>query len=228
VRTQHGLLPVPAPATAAILAGFAWRDDGIAGERVTPTGAAILRHLVGPGSTGTAEGRLAAVGTGAGTRKLPGLANVLRALVFETDAAVGSEHVSILAFEIDDMTGEEIAVAAERLRVADGVLDLTIGQRQGKKGRTMQAFRLIVRPEAREAVIARCFAETSTIGLRLREEERRILPREGLTAADGIGLKRVQRPGGETTIKAESDDIDGESLAGRRRAKRKAEGGAGA
>ena len=48
VKTQHGLLPVPAPATAALLTGFAWRDDGVEGERVTPTGAAILRHLVGP------------------------------------------------------------------------------------------------------------------------------------------------------------------------------------
>ena len=59
VKTQHGLLPVPAPATAALLTGFAWRDDGIGGERVTPTGAAILRHLIGPDGSGSSpSGRL--------------------------------------------------------------------------------------------------------------------------------------------------------------------------
>src|SRR6185295_18890158 len=83
VRTQHGMLPVPAPATVAILEGFAWRDDGIAGERVTPTGAAILRHLVGNGrEKARAAGRLVASGTGAGTRELTGIPNVLRVLVF--------------------------------------------------------------------------------------------------------------------------------------------------
>ena len=71
VKTQHGLLPVPAPATAALLTGFIWRDDGVGGERVTPTGAAILRHLVGPNGSGSSPaGRLVAIGTGAGTRTL--------------------------------------------------------------------------------------------------------------------------------------------------------------
>ena len=77
VRTQHGMLPVPAPATAAILAGFAWRDDGIGGERVTPTGAAILRHLrtISPGADAPSPrgaGVLVADGTGAGTRAIAG------------------------------------------------------------------------------------------------------------------------------------------------------------
>src|SRR6185437_10213994 len=66
VKTQHGMLPVPAPATAALLTGFEWRDDGVGGERVTPTGAAILRYLVKPADAASAAGRLAASGTGAG------------------------------------------------------------------------------------------------------------------------------------------------------------------
>ena len=228
VKTQHGLLPVPAPATAAILIGFEWRDDGIAGERVTPTGAAILRHLVGPAQPVTASGRLAAVGTGAGTRVLPGIPNVLRALVFAETEALTRDRVAVLDFEIDDMTGEEIAVAADRLRALAGVLDLSIGQRLGKKGRPMQSFRLLVRPETVQEVADRCFAETSTIGLRLREDSRMILPRRASKTAPrgvAVGVKSVLRPDGGETAKAESDDIVGHDLAARRHLKHLAECG---
>ncbi len=225
VRTQHGLLPVPAPATAALLTGFAWHDDGVGGERVTPTGAAILRHLVGRDG-GPRPGRLASVGTGAGTRTLPGIPNVLRALVFESAVGVPArEAITELAFEIDDMTGEEIAVAADRLRAVDGVVDLTIAQVQGKKGRVMQSFRLLVRPDRADAVADRCFLETSTIGLRLADVRRLVLPRRLATARpDGVpvGIKTVQRAGGAST-KAESDDLSGDSLDARRRLKWRAE-----
>ena len=227
VKTQHGLLPVPAPATAALLTGFAWRDDGVEGERVTPTGAAILRHLVGPNGGGSSHtGRLVSIGTGAGTRTLPGMPNVLRALVFEVEPAVAArEQIVVLSFEIDDMTGEEIAVAADRLRAVEGVLDLTIGQVQGKKGRVMQSFRLLIQPDRSDAVIERCFLETSTIGLRVTDEQRVALPRRLARAeADGIeiGIKTAERVGG-VTIKAESDDLLADSLEARRRLKRLAE-----
>jgi pyridinium-3,5-bisthiocarboxylic acid mononucleotide nickel chelatase len=227
VKTRHGLLPVPAPATAALLTGFAWRDDGVGGERVTPTGAAILRHLVGPEGSGlggsSRAGRLVATGTGTGTRTLPGIPNVLRALVFEAEPVPAArEPITILSFEIDDMTGEEIAVAADRLRAVEGVLDLAIGQVQGKKGRLMQSFRLLVRPDQADAVVARCFQETSTIGLRVAEEQRVVLPRLLARAEAGgieIGVKTVERAGGPTT-KAESDDLAADSLEARRRLKR--------
>ena len=231
VKTRHGLLPVPAPATATLLTGFAWRDDGVGGERVTPTGAAILRHLVGPDRSGFGNGssyagRLVSIGTGAGTRILSGIPNVLRALVFEAEPAPAAmERIMILSFEIDDMTGEEIGVAADRLRTVEGVLDLSIGQVQGKKGRLMQSFRLLVVPDQVDAVIERCFLETSTIGLRVAEEQRVALPRQLERAeADGIeiGIKTVERGGG-TTTKAESDDLAADSLAARRRLKRLAE-----
>jgi pyridinium-3,5-bisthiocarboxylic acid mononucleotide nickel chelatase len=227
VKTRHGLLPVPAPATAALLTGFAWRDDGVEGERVTPTGAAILRHLVGPNGSGSSPGgRLVSIGTGAGTRTLPGIPNVLRALVFEVERALAArERIVVLSFEIDDMTGEEIAVAADRLRAFEGVLDLTIAQVQGKKGRLMQSFRLLLQPDRSDAVIERCFLETSTIGLRVTDEQRVALPRRLARAeADGIaiGIKTAERVGGVTT-KAESDDLLADSLEARRRLKRLAE-----
>lgn len=226
VETKHGLLPVPAPATVSILTGFTWRDDGISGERVTPTGAAILRHLGPKIRADAALGRLEAVGTGAGTRSLSGIPNVLRALVFATVEQPGRDRVSVLSFEIDDMSGEEIAVAAERLRAIAGVLDLSIGSRSGKKGRPMAAFRLLVQPEGAEAAIERCFLETSTIGLRIREESRVVLPRALVRSTSEnleIGVKTVRRPGASTTAKAESDDLVGDSLKARRHLKHSAE-----
>ncbi len=221
VETAHGFLPVPAPATALILEGFAWRDDGIPGERVTPTGAAILKHLVTESLPGSA-GRLKGSGTGAGTRTLPGMPNILRALVFEEARNPAGDRVTVVAFEVDDMTGEEIGVAADRLRGEPGVLDVSIAERWGKKGRPMQSFQVIARTGAAEAVIGRCFSETSTIGLRVREEARIVLPRDA-AIVEGIGVKSVFRPGAGVTRKAESDDLRGESLALRRAEKRKAE-----
>jgi hypothetical protein len=227
IKTQHGFLPVPAPATAALLTGFAWHDDGVGGERVTPTGAAILRHVIGSGGSGSSPtGRLISVGTGAGTRTLPGIPNVLRALVFEANMAPDMrEQIIVVSFEIDDMTSEEIAVAADRLRMVEGMLDLTVGQVQGKKGRLMQSFRLLVRPDQSDTVVERCFEETSTIGLRVAEENRVLLPRRLTRAEAGgieIGIKTVERNGGITT-KAESDDLLANSLEARRRLKRLAE-----
>jgi uncharacterized protein (DUF111 family) len=225
VRTRHGLLPVPAPATASLLIGFRWRDDGIGGERVTPTGAAVLRHLVGPDGAGRppASGRLVSIGTGAGTRRLDGMPNVLRVLVFEADAVVQTDAVAVLAFDIDDMTGEEIGVAAQRLRALPGVLDLTVGTRFGKKARLVSDFRLLVAPGAREKVAAACLSETSTIGLRWSIEQRFVLPRMAAASEIGVRTKQVTRPGGEVTVKAESDEVSGESLASRRALKARAE-----
>jgi pyridinium-3,5-bisthiocarboxylic acid mononucleotide nickel chelatase len=214
---------VPAPATARILDGFEWRDDGVGGERVTPTGAAILRHLgVGASRSG---GKLAGTGMGAGTRDLPGMPNILRALVFESAAGVAdAQTVAVLSFDIDDMTGEEIGVAAELLRAAGGVLDVALAALSGKKGRPLVEFRLLVRPEALNAVQQLCFIETSTIGLRWRIERRATLGRSVDTAASAIRVKRVDRPDGAATAKAESDDLTTiDSLARRRAAKAEAE-----
>jgi uncharacterized protein (TIGR00299 family) protein len=229
VNTRHGLLPVPAPATVSLLIGFTWRADGVDGERVTPTGAAILRHLIGPdGSADALSGRLISVGVGAGTRTLPGIPNVLRALVFDdVPAPALQEQVTIVSFEIDDMTGEEIATAADRLRAVDGLLDLTIRQVHGKKGRSMQSFQLLVRTDRTSAVVERCFLETSTIGLRIREEQRVCLRRRlAQIESDSIpiGVKTVERAGTRST-KAENDDLLANTLEERRRLKRRAEEG---
>jgi len=246
VRTQHGMLPVPAPATAMILEGFVWRDDGIAGERVTPTGAAILRHLVGAGAPkARAAGRLAASGAGCGSRELPGLPNILRALVFARETVMSSpapapgrgapteaEQVAVLSLDIDDMTGEEIGAAADRLRAEPGVLDLSVGTRIGKKGRPLHDFRLLVQPALLDHVKLQALNETSTIGLRWRFEDRVVLPRRARDERVEQGVVRVKevtRPDGSVSSKAESDDLHAlPSLQRRRAAKADAEGGSGA
>lgn len=225
VRTAHEMLPVPAPATLAILPGFAWRDDGVAGERVTPTGAAILRHLCQPGHPGPL-GALTASGTGAGTRDLPGMPNVLRATAFAASAA-RPEVVQVIAFDIDDMTGEEIAQAAHILRATDGVIDLTLLAVMGKKGRPVTRFELLAEPVTVDTLAAVIFAETSTLGLRIRPEARLTLPRQAGTAL-GLRVKRANRPDGTRTAKAEADDLAPiAGLAARRAAARAAETGGG-
>ena len=207
VRTAHGLLPVPAPATAAILTDFAWRDDGVAGERVTPTGAAILRHLCEPKYKPDNEvGQLLATGTGAGTRTLERVPNILRALAFDKGEHNRTEDVVVLAFDVDDMTGEEIATAADRLRQADGVCDLTLCNTLGKKSRPAVRFELLVQPATLAAVSHACFAETSTIGLRWAMQRRHVLDRRASRQSD-MRVKMVTRPGVGTTAKAEQDDL---------------------
>jgi len=236
VRTQHGLLPVPAPAPADLLRGFRWRDDGIGGERVTPTGAAILAHLVNAAAPPTEHIVLRAVGIGAGTREIDGMPNVLRALVFDVEAPRATmpqtrDDVIVLSFDIDDMTGEEVGVAADRLRAADGVLDLSIGSRQGKKSRPLLDFRLLIQPEALAAVSELCFLETSTIGLRWRRESRICLARNtDSVEIEGQPLRRKRStlPDGRSALKVESDDlIRFEGLMRRRAAKFRGEHGSG-
>jgi uncharacterized protein (DUF111 family) len=225
VRTAHGMLPVPAPATSALLAGYDWHDDGLAGERVTPTGAAILRHLVAPGACGkrAVTGRLLGVGAGAGTRTLPGKPNIVRALVFEPTEApfaadIDADVVTVHEFDVDDMTGEEIALAADRLRAVAGILDVSLASRVGKKGRLATEFRVLAQPAAATGVAQACFTETSTLGLRVREERRHVLRRTEVATAAGVSVKLAQRPGGVTTGKAAHDDLASESLDARRQA----------
>lgn len=224
VRTAHGKLPVPAPATARILVGYDWRDDGVPGERVTPTGAAILAHVTGGGGNGARPaGRLAAIGNGAGTRVLEGMPNILRATVFET-ARPGIETLILIAFEVDDMTGEEIAIAADRLRALAGVRDVLLMAAQGKKGRPLTRIELQTDAAAAETVAEAVFLETSTLGLRRSQVRRDVLHRAAEDGPGGLRRKRAFRPGGAETVKVESDELAGTAgLAARRRAAREAE-----
>lgn len=222
VNTAHGLLPVPVPAAAALLRGYAWRDDGVPGERVTPTGAAVLTHVTNGAPRANRGGRLIACGTGAGSRILPGMPNILRASLFAAEKAADTDTVCVLECDIDDMTGEEIAQATDRLRDLAAVRDAILVPGLGKKGRPLFTLRLLAKPEDLDAVIREVLLETSTLGVRWHAAERRILHRTELP--DGVRAKAAQRPGGTTTIKVESDALaDIATLAARRAAKARAE-----
>jgi len=207
VRTAHGIVPVPAPATALLLEGFATLDDGIAGERVTPTGAAILRHLGANAPPPPGARTLLASGIGFGTKTLPGLSNVLRVLVGERSAASGSivRELAVIEFEVDDQTPEDLATGLDHVRQVAGVVDVTQMPAFGKKGRLLAHIQVLAEPKALEAAVAACFAETTTIGLRTRLTAAHALRRQ-MVAVDGVRVKRVERPGG-ATAKAESDDV---------------------
>lgn len=210
VRSAHGMLPVPAPAVVKLLRGFAFFDDGLPGERVTPTGAAILRHLGCSAGIGSRAGRLSASGLGFGARTLPGLANVLRVLAFETSGAAPGDDVALLAFEVDDQTAEDLALGLERLRACDGVLDVMQSAVFGKKGRVAAQVQVLARPQQLAAIIDACFAETTTLGVRHQLVARSVLARsETAVAAAGaqVRVKLARRPDGDLSAKAESDDV---------------------
>jgi len=215
VTTAHGVLPVPAPATARLLIGLPTVDDGVPGERVTPTGAAILRYLCppsDPASVHTAAARtLSATGVGFGTRVLPGLSNHVRVLCFEPIAATPLEQrrIEVLNFEVDDQSGEDLAVGLERIRARSGVLDLTHSAVLGKKGRLAVHVQVLARPSELDAVVDACFRETTTIGLRHHAVTGIRLKRNMATARvqdHALRVKLALRPGG-MTAKAESDDV---------------------
>jgi len=220
VDTAHGKLPVPAPATALILEGYDWHDDGILGERVTPTGAAILAHVTdGKPSSIRPSGRLLGTGSGAGTKMMSGVPNILRVSLFDTGHADFEKDSLIqLACDIDDMTGEELGAAVNALRGDAGVVDLVVMNGQGKKSRPVVRLEMLVRPDLENAVATRIFNLTSTLGVRRTRVERIILPRYIETAANGVQRKRTHRPAGHETLKAESNDLDqADTLAARRR-----------
>lgn len=218
VPSAHGLLPVPAPAVVLLLAGFVVFDDGRPGERVTPTGAAILRHLQAvstPPATPMVQGR---TGSGFGTKRFEGIANIVRVRELRPVSEVAStpneepttDEVTVIEFEIDDQGAEDLAVGLDHLRAEPGVLDVVQTPGTGKRGRMVAQVRLLVDPARAPDVVDRCFAETTTLGVRVTTVERRILPRTSVEA-DGRRVKLAQRPGATAatvTAKTEIADVD--------------------
>ena len=228
VRCGHGLLPVPAPAVVHLLRGLATHDDGIGGERVTPTGAAILKHLAPDQAPAREPETLVGVGTGFGSRALPDLSNVLRVLEFAPVApAAMQEAVAMLRFEIDDQTPEDLALGLDRLRARPGILDVVQWPVYGKKGRMLAAVQVLAESASLDAALDAVFDETTTLGVRWSHVSRSALARDTAHHGDALGtvrVKRARRPTGTVTAKAELDDLAGSAgHAGREERRRGAE-----
>jgi pyridinium-3,5-bisthiocarboxylic acid mononucleotide nickel chelatase len=210
VKAAHGTLPVPAPATLKLLEGLRVRPgpDG-AGELVTPTGAGLVRVLSsGPPPAEYVPRRS---GFGAGTKDFVGRANALRIVLADVDAepAVTGESLVLLAADLDDMTGEYLAAAADDLRAA-GALDVVVLATHMKKGRVGARLEVLVRPDAAGELERLIFARTTTLGVRSSTVSRRALPREERVAdVEGhrVRVKVSSLPDGSSRAKAEFDDV---------------------
>ncbi len=228
VKTAHGALPIPTPATVLLLKGFEFADDGLEGERVTPTGASILKYLGCAQGADRAVHRLLRTGVGFGTRTFPGISNVVRLLAFEeVRAAAGGDEVAQILFEVDDQTPEDLAIALDKLRAHPAVLDVLQAPAFGKKGRITMRIQMLAETAGLESVFDACFSETTTIGVRYQLMQRRKLARGNATVeAEGrqVRVKVAERPG-RKTAKVEADDLLNVigGRAGREQLKREAE-----
>lgn len=199
VKCAHGTLPVPAPATLALLGDAPVYAAGPAMERVTPTGAALLRMLeVSYGSLPPM--RVSAKGYGAGRHDTPGEPNLLRLLVGEAEAATeGAEPIAVIETVIDDANPQLLAYVSELLLEA-GAWDVYRAAVQMKKGRTGVQMTVLSSPEKMPALRELLLRETTTIGLRWRLENKQSLTREStliVTQWGNVHVKVARWPSGE-------------------------------
>ncbi|MGA2850579.1 MAG: nickel pincer cofactor biosynthesis protein LarC [Terracidiphilus sp.] len=199
VLCQHGTIPVPAPATLALLADAPVYAAGEPMERVTPTGAAILRMLdVTYAPLPTL--RIKASGYGAGGRETPGQPNLLRILIGEeSNQSASDESIAVIETVIDDSTPQVLAFVSEQL-LAAGAWDVYRASVQMKKGRTGVQVTVLCRPSLVPTLRDILFRETTTIGLRWRLENKSSLAREFTTIETPWGpvcIKIARWPNGE-------------------------------
>jgi len=194
VDTQHGNLPVPAPATAELLRGAPTYSNGIQRELVTPTGAAIVATMAtqfGPQPAMT----VAAIGLGAGSTELAEQPNVLRLFVGENaarrDDATLDEDIIVLEANLDDMSPQVYGYFAERALEA-GALDVFSIPVQMKKNRPGQLVTVLCKPADREKFSDLLFRETTTLGVRQSSVNRRTLLRESIAVETSLGPIRMK------------------------------------
>jgi uncharacterized protein (TIGR00299 family) protein len=217
VKTAHGVLPVPAPATIRLLEGFNVRHGPPgSGELTTPTGAALLRVL----SKGAPPQEYVPLssGYGAGTRDIHGQLNALRIILGESSAEqhdhhhhehVHTEHLHVLSADIDDMSPEELAGAADVLR-AEGALDVVLLHTTMKKGRLGTRVEALVQTSDLARLEEKIFLQFTTLGVKTFDVVRNALERESrLVRFDGrdIRVKVATLPDGTQRAKPEFDDL---------------------
>jgi uncharacterized protein (TIGR00299 family) protein len=225
VLCRHGRIPVPAPATLAILqacgAPVAFAD--VEGEMITPTGAGLVAALAARTGVPCPAGVVRAVGYGAGHKDFDH-PNLLRAVLVETaetvegetaaGAAPGRDTVCELTAAVDDATGESLAYAAERLWDI-GVKECYFTPTTMKKGRPGVQITVLCAPEDEAAAVELLFRHTATIGLRRRLTQRHVMDRTVQTVDTPYGpvACKVSRRGGAVKVKPEYESLRAAALA---------------
>jgi hypothetical protein len=190
IETAHGRLPVPAPATAELLQGVPVHFDVGPGERVTPTGAAILTTLASGFGSPPAM-RVDAVGYGAGTREFPDIPNLLRLVMGEKSATISREAVHVLETHIDDMNPEILGFLMDRL-LDQGALDVTFSPIQMKKNRPGTRLTILSTPDKLHLLARLVLTESTAIGVRHYPVERMTLERSVEERDTSLGRVKVK------------------------------------
>lgn len=201
VDTAHGRIPLPAPATLALLKGLPVYGSDLQQEMVTPTGAALVSGLAE--SFGSLPPMVVdRVGYGVGSRNLPDRPNLLRLILGRNRSGEHLETVVVLEANVDDMTPEWLGFIMDRLFQA-GALDVVFSPVQMKKNRPGTAVQVIGRPEQKDLLTEILFSESTTLGVRFRYTERKVLERSVAEVDSPWGrlqVKRVQRPDGSYSL----------------------------
>jgi uncharacterized protein (TIGR00299 family) protein len=193
VKMAHGVLPVPAPATANLLQGKPTYSNGVQKELVTPTGAAIVATLCesfGP----QPPMDVSAIGYGAGTADLEGQPNVVRIMIGEaaTKTVAGfDEEIAVIEANLDDMNPQIYGYFLEKALSA-GALDVYTTPVQMKKNRPGTLLTVLCKPQDTNTLISLIFSETTTFGVRTYRAQRRTLPREFVSVATSFGDVRIK------------------------------------
>lgn len=204
VKCAHGILPIPAPATAYLLQGIPSYSSGIKTELCTPTGAAILKYFADDFGEMPVM-RTSAIGYGMGTKDLE-WANCIRAMIGETEGK--TDMITELMCTIDDMTPEAASFAVQKI-IEGGALDVYTVPVSMKKGRTGLLFVTLCRPEERLKMAKLIFKHTTTIGIRWHDLDRFVLDREieDVDTPYGIIRRKVSKGYGVERTKYEYDDL---------------------
>jgi len=190
INAEHGVLPIPTPATLEILRGYPVVFTSLPYELTTPTGAAIVKGL----SSGVLENdpiKALEIGYGAGTREIPELPNLLRIVIAEAASSQETDEVHLIETNIDDMSPQLYPYLIEKL-LASGAKDAYLTPVIMKKGRPGVLLSVMAGPENLDGLVDLIHAQTSTIGLRIQRVGRRKLPRRELTVDTSLGILKAK------------------------------------
>ncbi len=208
VRADHGIMPVPSPATVELLKGRPIRKKDVQGELLTPTGAALLvgfTQSFGPHPPMLLE----EVGYGAGSAEFDSLANMVRVMIGETgEKGTALERVTLIETDIDHLPSELLGGFFEKA-LAEGALDVTLTATVMKKNRPGHRLSILCRPADAQKFAELVLVETGSLGVRISEVDRMALPREEEIRETQFGkvrFKRATLPGGRIRLAPEFDD----------------------